>query len=116
MEQADIVTRLGLRYFVINTDTIQETYQQGENIWKSRWLSASGQTNKQEYLQVKSNYFQQEHTGQSICDFACNVRFSMLIFALKEIKNQPHEVDWEVLRGVEYSEGTSWVDWWRAEH
>jgi hypothetical protein len=32
--------------------------------------------------------------------------FSMLVFALKEIKNQPHEVDWEVLRGVEYFEGT----------
>ena len=34
MEQADIMTRLGLRSLVINADTIQETHQRGENIWK----------------------------------------------------------------------------------
>ena len=34
MEQADIITRLGLRSLVINADTIQEAHQRGENKWK----------------------------------------------------------------------------------
>jgi superfamily II DNA helicase RecQ len=34
MEQADVMTRLGLRSLVINADTIQDTHQRGENIWK----------------------------------------------------------------------------------
>src|ERR1700735_958084 len=33
-ESANIMTGLGLRFLVINADTIREAHQWGENIWK----------------------------------------------------------------------------------
>jgi len=43
-----------------------------------------GQTNKPEYLWVKSNYFQQENTAQSMHDFARDVLVFHARLALKK--------------------------------